>query len=395
MRFESNIYGDPGADTILIQLADAGFAKRAEEPAPVDKEIAYIRELAAGKHFCLKVFSVNDWNQDLAPWEAPDVFRTAGRRSADAPHDFGSGAEETLESLLEATAADAAAGKQIFLGGYSLAGLFALWAGCRTDRFGGIAAASPSVWYPGFTEYMRANPMRAEAVYLSLGDREERTRNRVMARVGDEVRAEHELLRGSGTRCILEWNEGNHFKDVELRMAKAFAWLMNEAGNTLMAEGSPADRQKTEGAARERLIEELLEKPYWVVDVLPERVPVNSAGQYFAVEQYYRQPERIAVLHRKFADILLKLNCYYDMAAGSGGAAEESWIWEQRPAPEKLETLIMQDGQPGSVLILIESEETLIVIDRDDLYMTVYDPPGHLLEKLRTLAAAEGLFVWQ
>jgi predicted alpha/beta superfamily hydrolase len=116
---------------------------------------------------------------------------------------------------------------RVFLGGYSLAGLFALWAGYQTDSFRGIAAASPSVWFPGFTEYMKENELRADAVYLSLGDREEKTRNPVMARVGDAIRETYDHLRKTGTDCVLEWNKGNHFKDADLRTAKAFAWLMN------------------------------------------------------------------------------------------------------------------------------------------------------------------------
>ena len=39
---------------------------------------------------------------------------------------------------------------KIILGGYSLAGLFALWASTQTDLFYGVAAASPSVWFPGW-----------------------------------------------------------------------------------------------------------------------------------------------------------------------------------------------------------------------------------------------------
>ena len=100
--------------------------------------------------------------------------------------------------------------RRIYIGGYSLAGLFALWAATRTDRFAGIAAASPSVWFPGFTDYLRANPVRSGAVYLSLGDREEKTRNPVMAEVGNRIRETEEILRGQGVKTVLEWNPGNH-----------------------------------------------------------------------------------------------------------------------------------------------------------------------------------------
>ena len=118
-------------------------------------------------------------------------------------------------------------GERLFIGGYSLAGLFALWAGYQTDRFDGIAAASPSLWFPRFTEYMHENKIRADAVYLSLGDREERTKNPVMAQVGNAIRDAETILREGDIDCILEWNKGNHFKEPDLRTAKAFAWLMN------------------------------------------------------------------------------------------------------------------------------------------------------------------------
>ena len=109
-----------------------------------------------------------------------------------------------------------------------MAGLFSLWAAYRTDLFRGVAAASPSIWFPGFYEFMSENRILCGSVYLSLGDKEERTRNPVMATVGDRIRAAYALLQKQDVKCILEWNKGNHFKDADLRTAKAFTWLMNE-----------------------------------------------------------------------------------------------------------------------------------------------------------------------
>ena len=57
------------------------------------------------------------------------------------------------------------------------------------------------------------------------------------------------------------------------------------------------------------MIEALLNKPYWVIDILPEQVPKDSAGHYFAIEQYYLQQPGIMDIHHRFTDILLKLNC--------------------------------------------------------------------------------------
>ncbi len=203
-RFE---YGDPTSANILIQMVDD------HDLSVIESEAEAIKE-KAGDDFCLVALKVEDWNQDLSPWKAPAVFGN---------EDFGDGAQETLAKVLAETGDPA---KTYYIGGYSLAGLFALWAVYQTDRFRGAAAASPSMWFPGFVKYMGENPVRADKVYLSLGDREEKTRNQVMAAVGDCIRAGYETLRGQGVTSALEWNRGNHFKDPDLRTAAAFAWLL-------------------------------------------------------------------------------------------------------------------------------------------------------------------------
>ena len=216
MAFEVLTYGDPAADTLLIQMVDD------HDLEVIEKETAHIKELIGGQNFCLKAVRVNSWNTDLSPWPAPAVF---------GDEDFGEGASRTLEILLREIIPEILSeNEKIYLGGYSLAGLFALWAGYQTDFFEGIAAASPSIWFPGFTDYMRANTFRAGAVYLSLGDREERTKNPFMSQVGNAIRDGYAVLRNAGINCTLEWNKGNHFKNPDLRTAKAFAWLMTQTG---------------------------------------------------------------------------------------------------------------------------------------------------------------------
>ena len=107
-----------------------------------------------------------------------------------------------------------------------MGGLFALWAAYQTDAFVGVAAVSPSVWFPGFAEYTLIRSPLTGQVYLSLGDREEKTKNPVMAAVGDRIRELYDRLRQQGISCCLEWNEGNHFMDPDRRTAKGFAWIL-------------------------------------------------------------------------------------------------------------------------------------------------------------------------
>ncbi len=197
-------FGNPDASVILIEPIHTidGMAHEAE----------IIRELS-GNNFLLRAIKV-DWFQDLTPWTAPPVF-------GDTP--FGDKAEGTLEKVLKLTEDPK---KQYILGGYSLGGLFALWAAYQTDVFAGIAAVSPSVWFPGFPEYTLSHTLQTSRVYLSLGDREEKTKNPVMATAGDRIRELHEHLRAKGISCCLEWNKGNHFTDPDRRTAKGFAWIL-------------------------------------------------------------------------------------------------------------------------------------------------------------------------
>ena len=129
------------------------------------------------------------------------------------------------------------------------------------------------------------------------------------------------------------------------------------------------------------MIESPLDKPYWIVDILPEQVPAYSLGQYFAVEKYYLTEPRITAIRRKQIGVILKLNCYYDIYLGDE--------MRKNPPPEALADAI------GKTPLQIILDGALIVTDPGDTYMTVYNPGEGLLERIRTIAAAEGLFVWQ
>lgn len=132
---------------------------------------------------------------------------------------------------------------------------------------------------------------------------------------------------------------------------------------------------------RETLIEELLKKPYWIIDILPKQVPADSAGQYFTVEEYYRKEPQIFVIREKQLNVLLKLNCYQDLFV------EE--LKKENPAPEELKEALQ------SRYLNILAGNALIVSDPGDTYMTLYGPEEELLSLIRILAAAEGLFVWK
>lgn len=207
------LYQDEAATHLLIQPIDE------HDLELLDQEIEAIKKLS-DKPFSLVAFMIKDWNQELTPWAAPAVFGKVP---------FGSGAEKTLEFITNQLLPEVQENiPHLILGGYSLAGLFALWSGYQTDKFDGIVAASPSVWFPKWIEYATDNKPLAKSIYLSLGDKEEKAKNPVMAQVGNAIRRQNELLTGQMDNTILEWNPGNHFVDSEKRTAKGFAWVMDK-----------------------------------------------------------------------------------------------------------------------------------------------------------------------
>lgn len=173
--------------------------------------------------FVLAAFTISDWEAELAPWadsalsQRPEVGTQAGA---------------TLEFVANALLPEMQGlygSLPVILGGYSLAGLFALWAAYQQPLFAAVAAASPSVWISDWMPFVQSRTLLTPKVYLSLGIKEEKTRNSALAQVGDNIRAYHDLLtRSLGKEyTALVWHNGGHFTDCTLRLAQAIAWCIN------------------------------------------------------------------------------------------------------------------------------------------------------------------------
>ena len=245
------VVGEP--QVLLIQPS----ARHEEKNDGVRREVELIAQ-ASGNGFAMVFFDCVEWARALMPWADDAVSRDA---------EVGSHAPDTLrfiEHTLLPWLRERFGALPCIIGGYSLGGLFALWAARNTDAFAAVAAASPSLWIKGWGEYAAAHPilspqaiiqhstlntqhssspqatiqhstlntqhseLRYSAIHLSLGDREEHCRNQRMKRIGDCVRAEYALLCQllSPTAVTLRWHEGGHFGAEAERTAEAFAWCM-------------------------------------------------------------------------------------------------------------------------------------------------------------------------
>ena len=218
--------GDKKAEICLILAADS------QEDEFVKNVFSRIQKECPDVRLMMAAVLVDNWNRDLSPWKAPAVF---------GKEDFGDGATITLKTILEEIIPEiqekwVADTEKIhyIVGGYSLAGLFSLWAVYQTAVFSACAAASPSVWFPDWLRYAGEHPVLTDRIYLSLGKKEEKTRNPVMARVGVCITKQQELL--SGKKVCLEWEEGNHFTDPEGRCVRGFVWCVRQLmeGGVLM-----------------------------------------------------------------------------------------------------------------------------------------------------------------
>ncbi len=128
-------------------------------------------------------------------------------------------------------------------------------------------------------------------------------------------------------------------------------------------------------------VDELLQKPYWIIDILPEQVPADSPGQYFAVEKYFLGKERLGVIKQKHIDLILKLNCYRRISID-----EEE---DGNPSPERIANEMRER------YLYIKLNDSMILSEPDDTHMTVFNPDKETLDLIRLLAAGEGLYVWQ
>ena len=194
---------------------------------------------------------VDLWEENFSPWCAPRVF-------AKGPN-FGDGAQKTLDTLInqvvpwaESDLTEPPAYRALV--GYSLAGLFSLWAGVSPQlsdaaapqvargvargsqldapatTFQRIGAVSGSFWFPGLLDYvdqqLRGGAVGLTHAYLSLGDREARTPNPQIMHVRENAELLASKLEKAGITSTFELNRGNHFQNVEGRMQKALDWLV-------------------------------------------------------------------------------------------------------------------------------------------------------------------------
>ena len=175
--------------------------------------------------FNLLVVGNIDWNHDMSPWYMPSIYSKE--------KSFSGGADEYMKLLIDEIlpkAKELIEGEPKFTGiaGYSLAGLFAVYAMYKTDVFDRVASMSGSLWFSNFIGYCKRNEYKRlpDKIYFSLGDKEANTRNHVLKTVQNKTIELSEYFNSLGTEVIFELNPGNHFTDTILRSAKGIKAIL-------------------------------------------------------------------------------------------------------------------------------------------------------------------------
>ncbi len=142
---------------------------------------------------------------------------------------------------------------------------------------------------------------------------------------------------------------------------------------------------------RDNNIEKLMQLSCRIIDIFPERVPERMAGRYSEAEQYYLSPPRLEMIRRKYAEIIIKLGCYRDIFVST----DHGETFAELPSPEKTEDIITACTGAKTLYFSVSGDESLIVMDGCDTYMTVYASDEALIGLFGKLASSAGLFIWK
>ena len=185
------------------------------------------REIGVKEFILVSIGNIN-WNNDLTPWASSSLYKGgteylgyADNYLVEIENDIIPKIEEYILNILNKKISYYA------IAGYSLGGLFALYAGFKTNRFKRIASISGSLWYPNFNNYVINNKLsnNIDKIYFSLGNKENKSKNEILSKVKDKTMEIYKYVSKS-INSAYEENEGNHFKDEVLRIVKGIKWIL-------------------------------------------------------------------------------------------------------------------------------------------------------------------------
>ena len=214
----SRIYHELNLDIVTAESDDVCYVLLPEKMKEAD--MTWLEELVQKIPINIVAISGMNWNDDLTPWKAPALNPKED--------DFKGKAKNFLSSLLSDLFVNTEQSLRLnhpkrHLIGISLSGLFALWASTVTGKFNSVASISGSLWYDGFVEWFKEQELLAERYFLSLGNKEVKSKNERLASIGSCTEAILQIIRDKKKEVNFVTDEGNHFEFIKERLEKAIS----------------------------------------------------------------------------------------------------------------------------------------------------------------------------
>lgn len=180
------------------------------------------------KNFILIAISNINWEEEMTPYYMEKLFKGENDYTGKADEYLKDLTNEIIPKIKEELEQLNIRPKGWSIAGYSLSGLFAIYSMYKTDIFSKYVSCSGSFWYKDFDKFVFENKpiIKPEQIYLSLGDKEKISRNQVLSTVENKTLNIYDFYKNNGINITFEMNEGNHFKDENLRVAKGIKAIL-------------------------------------------------------------------------------------------------------------------------------------------------------------------------
>lgn len=181
-----------------------------------------IFEIENCNNLVLIFISNNDWESDFTPFNHKAVFKN-GRDFTGKANEYLERFKESIKKIEETLTLNV---EYRILAGYSLAGLFSLYATKNNGLFRKICSVSPSFWYPGFVDFVKENDFNFDQAYFSIGNKEFLTKNPYLSKSYDCLKEITDILKNRNKNIYFEMNEGGHFNNPDERLKKCIVYLL-------------------------------------------------------------------------------------------------------------------------------------------------------------------------
>lgn len=173
----------------------------------------------------LVVISHLAWDDEMSPWECPALTED------DTPCTGGADTylvwlTQTLIPKVEKHFSGEIPYRA--LAGYSLAGLFALYAPYKTSIFSRIASMSGSLWFPDFISYIKSNKMvrKPDCIFLSLGETEDNSPIPMLDTVRIRTEEAYTYFQDLSIPSMFRLNPGDHLTECSERTVAGIRWIL-------------------------------------------------------------------------------------------------------------------------------------------------------------------------